>query len=62
MSVLAATRISTWPLPCPEAGVTPAIQLTVAAAVQAHSGCAVTDTVVVPPAAPTLVTVLLIDT
>jgi hypothetical protein len=61
-SALAATRISTWPLPCPEAGVTSAIQVTLSATVHAHSGCAEIETVVVPPPAATAVVALLIDT
>ena len=43
------TRNSIWPLPCPEAGDNPEIQLTSAAAVHEHSGCVLTLTALVSP-------------
>ena len=49
--VLAVTWNSTCPVPCPD-GVTFEIQLTSADALHAHSGCAFTETVPVPPPDP----------
>ena len=46
---LAGTRNSTCPVPCPEAGATPAIQFASDDAVHEHSGVVVTITVPVPP-------------
>ena len=49
--MLAVTWNSTCPVPCPD-GVTFEIQLTSADALHAHSGCAFTETVPVPPPDP----------
>jgi hypothetical protein len=46
---LAVTRNWISPLPWPDAGVNPEIQLTSEAAVQEHSGCVVTLMELVPP-------------
>jgi len=51
-SGLAATVKSTFPVPWPEAGVSPVIQPTEDFAVHAHSLCAVTVMVPFPPAEP----------
>jgi hypothetical protein len=47
----AAARNDTLPLPCPDVGVRPEIQLAVVEAVHAHSGSAVTATELFPPTA-----------
>jgi hypothetical protein len=46
---LAVTRNCICPLPCPDAGDNPEIQLTSDAAVQEHSGCVFTLIELVPP-------------
>ena len=50
---LAATRNSTLPLPCPEAGDNPEIQGAALEASHAHSGCVVTENLAAPPLAST---------
>ena len=52
---LAATRNVTLPLPCPDAGDNPEIQLADVDASHAHSGCAVTAKLPEPPAASIIV-------
>ena len=49
--VLAPARNANEPLPWPDAGASSLIQFACVETVHAHSGCAVTDTVLVPPAA-----------
>lgn len=52
-SVFGITRICTEELPCPEGGTKSVSQVTSVLAFHAHSGCAVIETDVVPPAAAT---------